>query len=279
MKSLKWKILIFFIFVISSLLIFNVLVLADDISSVNLGNFTPAQPITKDFYLKLADNDVEKIYIFLENDFIDKNSNNIVGANRLILKNNNLEANITKNIIGIEKQDLLFNNGEIIFHFSLKLMPIDFPGNYQSNIIIKINDIKNRIIIKKIEFSINPWSKIRYNKLANLLIDRTEYRDQNISSGFVPFLEVASNTSWNLYAKINDTSIENLEIKVMEQKDLKNINRNGQILKEQPVLLAQGEKTVNEKIYWHSIPFKLSLLDFTKVPAGKIEFPVIFFLK
>ncbi len=112
-----------------------------------------------------------------------------------------------------------------------------------------------------------------------MLIDRTEYKEQNISSGFVPFLEVASNTSWNLYAKLSDYIIENLEINLVEQKGVQKINKNGQILKEQPVLLAQGKKTVNEKIYWLSIPFKLSVLDFTKVPAGKIEFPVVFFLK
>ncbi len=103
MKSLRWKLLIFFV-IFSLLLIFNVFVLADDISSINLGDFTPVYPITKDFYLKLADNDVEKIYICLESDFVDKNSNYIVEADRLNLKKNNLEVNITKNVISVEKK-------------------------------------------------------------------------------------------------------------------------------------------------------------------------------
>ena len=97
-----------------------------------------------------------------------------------------------------------------------------------------------------------------------------------MTSHVVPYLEVASNDKWLLYGSLNETKIENLNIKLNKRNYLKIENIDGIDLKIEPVLLAQGNKTVGENTYWASIPFELTIIDFTKIQSGKIDFPVTF---
>lgn len=278
MRSSDSKLLII-IFVLSLLFIFNTeTILAEYSSLIELGNITALEEVNRNFFLKFSSDDFQSIDIWLSGNFYDKSSKQVLSTKRLIVKQPDTDIMLSTNLISLDQESFILSREEILINLQLKILPFDSPGRYSTDLFIKINGDKEEIIIKRIEFTIDGWTKIRYSRDQNLLINKTEFNTKNITSGITPYLEVASNTEWELYGRLNESQ-ERLEIVLEEQKRFRSHVFNGAALDKKAVLLARGERTVSGRDYWLSIPFKLSFKDFTRLPAGRMEFPVVFFLR
>ena len=260
-------------------------------SALSFGAFTPKGEISKELILSIPvrEDSLLAVEIWLASNNFRSINNQMITGDRVELRTNSQQYILNNKRTRINKSELYQNNlGQLSLLISFTAKTFDLPGKYTNKIMIrKIYSeelIREKIIEQEVVVKINPWLLIRkVDNRAKIIIDHTSYRNKNLFSRTMPLIQIAANTSWKLYAVINESEtklIGSLKLLVPNQStDYSSIKPKGHYLNLKPKLIAAGNKTVGEDGYWIDLSCSLLIDDFTKVRAGTIDFPINFYLE
>src|SRR6056297_3213255 len=236
--------------------------------------------------LPLIDENIEKIYVKLNNKFfiesnggkIDSESLSIITTEKeCFLKNKNIEIPIRDNLIK--------HNNELktLLQIAILINPEDPPGSYQNELIITQKNQKGEFVEIEIpvEFKVEPWIKMFINT-DFYEISQTDYDNNNLESIIPGQIEIRSNCPWKLFVNGDQSEIISkgkLNLIGNSDEEIIEINQEELKITEEKVLFASANVRKNDHSRGLIIFFKMDIEEFQKVKAGRYKFPVYFQLE
>lgn len=275
-KKLLYQIITFI------LLLITIKATAIAYETVDFGSTTAKQIIVVARNLKVAVPESD-CGLFIEANFglMDNNNHNKIPKERMTLLWGNKMIPLNQSQIFIDSKDLS-QIAVINLKLNLELRPIDQPGLYVGEILLKLwkPNLENPSrkewlslpsISIPIKVSVEAWINLQTDSLFVKLESLSFSGHRNLENTESLTLKVASNTNWIVYLELFETDATIFPIMVKTSGSTRNYRGIDQISIspfQGRKMVATGIATVNETQYWCQIPVRVSINDFTKYPAG-----------
>lgn len=242
-------------------------------NTLNFGNVSPESEFSKEIRFLIDDPSITGIELWLDKKISNSNKDYVLPVGRFRVKYKEDWLTIDTEPVRLELKD------KFQLTFSLTLLPYDFPGNYQS--ILHLKKIRENGQTEKellnINLKIKPWVKIKF-KQKSIILNHLEYGSKELTNFIPGVIKIASNQTWNLFGRAdNINNPENIVINILENDSYQVLQQSIKLTDDFKTVVI-GERTTG-KGYWVELPFVITITDFTRIPAGKFNFPVIFALK
>ena len=271
------------VLVLVSLFLFGSNVMASpDISQLNFGLFVALEQMEKAVILNW-ETDLD----YLGSIEIYGISDPAIPEEKQNLPLDRLEVQIGTDFfpVGIQPTIIDRNNisgegeGRLPFIFSFTVLPEDLPGKYETYLYIKEWDKQGNLVKTEklpLRLEVGPWVRLETETLDLRMIPSRE--NYNVVSEIPGIVKVTGNTDWELWASLEgEFERKELLLKVLETEEMFRIAQKNDIsLKKEFQLLAWGTASAGEDELWIEVPFLMQILDYTTIPAGRINFPVVF---
>ena len=168
---------------------------------------------------------------------------------------------------------------EVLLHLSYQVLPEDSPGNYQEELYLTQMSSGQQTAETKIIFKmeVKPWLSITGQRKSHL-VSRLDGGKQSLLSDIPGSIEISGNVPWQLFISCdNEIPYGNLNL-ILQSPQESGIFIVQEIipLNEKEVLVAEGESIFRNKDSVVEIPFMLKVEDYTRLKAGRLNFPLCF---
>lgn len=240
-------------------------------------------------YYPIQNDSTNVLEIWVDDDLYCQKQNTVIPKDRLSIEANNIIQVMESTPINIWLDQEITEYYPL--SFNITVLPNDLPGIYKTNLhireIYKDEDQNVSHIFTYdglVLVEVNSWIVLTQN------IDKLKLDFINNNEGFithdVPYtIQIASNTSWELYASLNndfslsESTLENIiavKLEPSAEGYYETLFSKSAYLTYEPILVAAGSNTLTTNGYQVDIPLMLKISNYIKMLAGNFDFSIFF---
>ncbi len=256
-----------------------------ELSLINFGFFTAPEDMDKTVVINFnVDLDALKsLEIVAQTNPTIKNQNQYIPLNRLQVQveDSFYQLKQGNTIIDLDRiSGAGLTRLPVVFTYTVK--PYDLPGIYETVLNFREIGRDGQILDSyQLPLRIEVGSWIRIETQSPEIIMGPSRESFNIYTLLPGVIKVAGNVNWELTGFMALEDIfqgEELYLKAfqVEGQAFQVVNPQGVSISTRPQLLASGVPTILGEDYWVEVPFTMEIKDYTRIPAGRITFPLVF---